>query len=177
MPDSEYISCFRFHAFAERTKCIEFSAFSTEDVDSSMTWNSRKLKGRLPPGTWNPEGAVSLITLVILSALQYSLEIKDKAGTAHIFRIISVAQVCTQWDFIVNEAARNCFKCVTHRNSLRAVCSLTWEPSRDVALAMLLLGLVRSKLGKATLLSGLVGRLHRGGRWVSLQFLVILCFL
>ncbi|XP_031223076.1 von Willebrand factor A domain-containing protein 3B isoform X4 [Mastomys coucha] len=40
----------RFHAFAERTKCIEFSAFSTEDVDSSMTWNSRKLKGRLPPG-------------------------------------------------------------------------------------------------------------------------------
>ncbi|XP_052601105.1 von Willebrand factor A domain-containing protein 3B [Peromyscus californicus insignis] len=40
----------RFHAFAERTECLEFSAFSTEDVDSSMTWNSRKLKGRLPPG-------------------------------------------------------------------------------------------------------------------------------
>ncbi|CAO2607885.1 von Willebrand factor A domain-containing protein 3B [Lemmus lemmus] len=41
----------RFHAFAERTECLEFSAFSTEDVDRSMTWNSRKLKGRLPPGT------------------------------------------------------------------------------------------------------------------------------
>ncbi|GAB1284888.1 von Willebrand factor A domain-containing 3B [Apodemus speciosus] len=40
----------RFHAFAERTDCVEFSAFSMEDVDSSMTWNSRKLKGRLPPG-------------------------------------------------------------------------------------------------------------------------------
>ncbi|XP_040585418.1 von Willebrand factor A domain-containing protein 3B isoform X3 [Mesocricetus auratus] len=40
----------RFHAFAERTECLAFSAFSTEDVDSSMTWNSRKLKGRLPPG-------------------------------------------------------------------------------------------------------------------------------
>ncbi|XP_076413597.1 von Willebrand factor A domain-containing protein 3B isoform X2 [Peromyscus maniculatus bairdii] len=40
----------RFHAFAERTECLEFSAFSMEDVDSSMTWNSRKLKGRLPPG-------------------------------------------------------------------------------------------------------------------------------
>uniref|UniRef100_A0A8C6GDJ8 von Willebrand factor A domain containing 3B n=1 Tax=Mus spicilegus TaxID=10103 RepID=A0A8C6GDJ8_MUSSI len=40
----------RFHAFAERTECVEFSAFSTEGVDSSMTWNSRKLKGRLPPG-------------------------------------------------------------------------------------------------------------------------------
>ncbi|ERE92686.1 von Willebrand factor A domain-containing protein 3B-like protein [Cricetulus griseus] len=39
-----------FHAFAERTECLEFSAFSTKDVDSSMTWNSRKLKGRIPPG-------------------------------------------------------------------------------------------------------------------------------
>lgn len=38
-----------FHAFAERTECEEFSAFSTEGVDGSMTWNSRKLKGRLPP--------------------------------------------------------------------------------------------------------------------------------
>lgn len=62
------------------------------------------------------------------------------------------------------DLSRNCFKCVAHRNSLRDVCSLTWEPSGDVALAMLFLGLVRSKLGRATLLSGLVGRLHREGR-------------
>jgi hypothetical protein len=102
MPDAEPISCFRFHAFAERTECEEFSAFSTEGVDGSMTWNSRKLKGRLPPGTWNPEGAVSLVTLVISSALQYSLEIKDEIGTTHIFCIISLAQPCTQWDFTVN---------------------------------------------------------------------------
>ncbi|XP_076771174.1 von Willebrand factor A domain-containing protein 3B isoform X3 [Arvicanthis niloticus] len=40
----------RFHAFAERTVSPEFSAFPMEDVDSSMSWNSRKLKGRLPPG-------------------------------------------------------------------------------------------------------------------------------
>lgn len=44
----------RFHAFAERTECLEFSAFSMEDVDSSMTWNSRKLKGRLPPEEATP---------------------------------------------------------------------------------------------------------------------------
>nr|XP_006244922.1 von Willebrand factor A domain-containing protein 3B isoform X2 [Rattus norvegicus] len=40
----------RFHAFAERTECLKFSAFAMEDVDSSLTWNSRKLKGRQPPG-------------------------------------------------------------------------------------------------------------------------------
>uniref|UniRef100_F7GIX2 von Willebrand factor A domain containing 3B n=1 Tax=Callithrix jacchus TaxID=9483 RepID=F7GIX2_CALJA len=40
----------RFHAFAERTECVEFPAFSTKDGDSVMTWNSRKLKGKLPPG-------------------------------------------------------------------------------------------------------------------------------
>ncbi|XP_017727343.1 PREDICTED: von Willebrand factor A domain-containing protein 3B isoform X2 [Rhinopithecus bieti] len=40
----------RFHAFAERTECVEFSAFSTKDGDDVMTWNSRKLKGKLPPG-------------------------------------------------------------------------------------------------------------------------------
>nr|XP_048286275.1 von Willebrand factor A domain-containing protein 3B isoform X2 [Myodes glareolus] len=40
----------RFHAFAERTECLEFSTFSTEDIDGAVTWNSRKLKGRLPPG-------------------------------------------------------------------------------------------------------------------------------
>nr|XP_037860102.1 von Willebrand factor A domain-containing protein 3B isoform X2 [Chlorocebus sabaeus] len=40
----------RFHAFAERTECVEFPAFSTKDGDDVMTWNSRKLKGKLPPG-------------------------------------------------------------------------------------------------------------------------------
>uniref|UniRef100_A0A2K6NBW9 von Willebrand factor A domain containing 3B n=1 Tax=Rhinopithecus roxellana TaxID=61622 RepID=A0A2K6NBW9_RHIRO len=40
----------RFHAFAERTECVEFSAFSTKAGDDLMTWNSRKLKGKLPPG-------------------------------------------------------------------------------------------------------------------------------
>lgn len=39
----------RFHAFAERTECIEFPAFSTKD-DSVISCNSRKLKGKLPPG-------------------------------------------------------------------------------------------------------------------------------
>ncbi|PNJ08606.1 VWA3B isoform 6 [Pongo abelii] len=40
----------RFHAFAERTECVEFPAFSTKDGDDVMTWNSRNLKGKLPPG-------------------------------------------------------------------------------------------------------------------------------
>uniref|UniRef100_A0A0P6K2C8 von Willebrand factor A domain-containing protein 3B n=1 Tax=Heterocephalus glaber TaxID=10181 RepID=A0A0P6K2C8_HETGA len=40
----------RFHAFAERTECIEFPAFSTKNDDSVISWNSRKLKGKLPPG-------------------------------------------------------------------------------------------------------------------------------
>ncbi|XP_055462912.1 von Willebrand factor A domain-containing protein 3B [Psammomys obesus] len=40
----------RFHAFAERTNCLELSAISTEDDDTPVTCNSRKLKGRLPPG-------------------------------------------------------------------------------------------------------------------------------
>ncbi|XP_055256086.1 von Willebrand factor A domain-containing protein 3B isoform X5 [Moschus berezovskii] len=40
----------RFHAFAERTECVEFPAFPIKDGDSMITWNSRKLKGKLPPG-------------------------------------------------------------------------------------------------------------------------------
>ncbi|XP_037383798.2 LOW QUALITY PROTEIN: von Willebrand factor A domain-containing protein 3B [Talpa occidentalis] len=40
----------RFHAFAERTQCVEFPAFLRKDGDSAITWNSRKLKGKLPPG-------------------------------------------------------------------------------------------------------------------------------
>ncbi|XP_011380274.1 von Willebrand factor A domain-containing protein 3B isoform X3 [Pteropus vampyrus] len=40
----------RFHAFAERTECVEFPEFPRRDGDSTMTWNSRKLKGKLPPG-------------------------------------------------------------------------------------------------------------------------------
>lgn len=78
VPNTEHPSCFRFHAFAERTECLEFSAFSTEDVDGAVTWNSRKLKGRLPPGTWTPEGAAALITLIISSGLPRSLEVKAK---------------------------------------------------------------------------------------------------
>ncbi|KAM4867024.1 von Willebrand factor A domain-containing protein 3B isoform 3-T3 [Thomomys bottae] len=40
----------RFHAFAERTVCIEFPTSTTKNGDSVITWNSRKLKGKLPPG-------------------------------------------------------------------------------------------------------------------------------
>ncbi|XP_049713205.1 von Willebrand factor A domain-containing protein 3B isoform X2 [Elephas maximus indicus] len=40
----------RFHAFAERTECVEFPALTTKDGRSVITWNSRKLKGKLPPG-------------------------------------------------------------------------------------------------------------------------------
>ncbi|XP_022454823.1 LOW QUALITY PROTEIN: von Willebrand factor A domain-containing protein 3B [Delphinapterus leucas] len=40
----------RFHAFAERTECVELPAFPIKDGDSVITWNSRKLKGKLPPG-------------------------------------------------------------------------------------------------------------------------------
>ncbi|XP_005400758.1 PREDICTED: von Willebrand factor A domain-containing protein 3B isoform X3 [Chinchilla lanigera] len=40
----------RFHAFAERTECIEFPTCSTKDDYSVISWNSRKLKGKLPPG-------------------------------------------------------------------------------------------------------------------------------
>uniref|UniRef100_A0A8D2CXU5 von Willebrand factor A domain containing 3B n=1 Tax=Sciurus vulgaris TaxID=55149 RepID=A0A8D2CXU5_SCIVU len=40
----------RFHAFAARTRCMEWPAFPTEAGDSVITWDSRKLKGKLPPG-------------------------------------------------------------------------------------------------------------------------------
>nr|XP_020141858.1 von Willebrand factor A domain-containing protein 3B isoform X5 [Microcebus murinus] len=40
----------RFHAFAERTECVLFPAFHTKDGDGVMSWNSWKLKGKLPPG-------------------------------------------------------------------------------------------------------------------------------
>ncbi|KAM6180288.1 von Willebrand factor A domain-containing protein 3B [Erethizon dorsatum] len=40
----------RFHAFAERTECVEFPTSSTKGNDSVISWNSRKLKGKLPPG-------------------------------------------------------------------------------------------------------------------------------
>ncbi|XP_058434275.1 von Willebrand factor A domain-containing protein 3B isoform X2 [Marmota monax] len=40
----------RFHAFAERTECMELPAFLTEAGDNVITWNSRKLRGKLPPG-------------------------------------------------------------------------------------------------------------------------------
>lgn len=72
VPNTEHLSPFRFHAFAERTEWLEFSACSTEDVDSTVTWNSQKLKGRLPPGTWTPEGAAALTTLIISSGVRCS---------------------------------------------------------------------------------------------------------
>ncbi|KAM6178260.1 von Willebrand factor A domain-containing protein 3B [Rhynchocyon petersi] len=40
----------RFHAFAERTECMEFPALTMEDDTCSIAWNTRKLKGKLPPG-------------------------------------------------------------------------------------------------------------------------------
>ncbi|KAI4587869.1 hypothetical protein MJG53_020547, partial [Ovis ammon polii x Ovis aries] len=51
----------RFHAFAERTECVEFPAFPIKDGDSVITWNSRKLKGKLPPGIWGVREDVFLI--------------------------------------------------------------------------------------------------------------------
>lgn len=51
--------CFRFHAFAERTECVKFPELPRRDGDSTMTWNSRKLKGKPPPGTWNEKETVS----------------------------------------------------------------------------------------------------------------------
>uniref|UniRef100_G3UF69 von Willebrand factor A domain containing 3B n=1 Tax=Loxodonta africana TaxID=9785 RepID=G3UF69_LOXAF len=50
----------RFHAFAERTECVEFPALTTKDGRSVITWNSRKLKGKLPPGTRTLEELCSL---------------------------------------------------------------------------------------------------------------------
>ncbi|ELK23202.1 von Willebrand factor A domain-containing protein 3B [Myotis davidii] len=40
----------RFHAFAERTEYVGFPASSLKDGDSVVTSNSRKLKGKPPPG-------------------------------------------------------------------------------------------------------------------------------
>ncbi|XP_066123884.1 LOW QUALITY PROTEIN: von Willebrand factor A domain-containing protein 3B [Saccopteryx bilineata] len=40
----------RFHAFTERTVCVELPSFSLKDDDSIVTWNSRKLKGKPPSG-------------------------------------------------------------------------------------------------------------------------------
>ncbi|XP_030884589.1 von Willebrand factor A domain-containing protein 3B [Leptonychotes weddellii] len=40
----------RFHAFAERTECVEFPPLAVKDGDSVITWNLRKLKGKHPPG-------------------------------------------------------------------------------------------------------------------------------
>ncbi|XP_037663049.1 von Willebrand factor A domain-containing protein 3B isoform X2 [Choloepus didactylus] len=40
----------RFHAFAERTECMEFPAFAVQEGEGVVTWNSRKLKGEPPPG-------------------------------------------------------------------------------------------------------------------------------
>lgn len=67
-------SCFRFHAFAERTECVEFPAFSLKDGDSVATWNSRKLKGKLPPGTWNQKE--TSVFCILISDNLASLEIK-----------------------------------------------------------------------------------------------------
>ncbi|KAM9211762.1 LOW QUALITY PROTEIN: von Willebrand factor A domain-containing protein 3B [Dugong dugon] len=40
----------RFHAFAERTECVQFPAPTMKDGGSGITWNSRRLKGKPPPG-------------------------------------------------------------------------------------------------------------------------------
>ncbi|XP_058523544.1 von Willebrand factor A domain-containing protein 3B isoform X3 [Ochotona princeps] len=40
----------RFHAFAERSECTDFPTLPPQNGDSEVTWNSRKLKGKLPPG-------------------------------------------------------------------------------------------------------------------------------
>ncbi|CAD7677341.1 unnamed protein product [Nyctereutes procyonoides] len=40
----------RFHAFAERTECVEFPAFAIKDGDNVIPWNLRKLKGKPTPG-------------------------------------------------------------------------------------------------------------------------------
>ncbi|XP_075418794.1 von Willebrand factor A domain-containing protein 3B [Tenrec ecaudatus] len=40
----------RFHAFAERTERVEFPLLTVKDGRSVITWNSRRLRGKLPPG-------------------------------------------------------------------------------------------------------------------------------
>ncbi|XP_058134113.1 von Willebrand factor A domain-containing protein 3B isoform X4 [Dasypus novemcinctus] len=40
----------RFHAFAQRTECVDFPAPPLKEGGGAVTWNSRKLKGTLPPG-------------------------------------------------------------------------------------------------------------------------------
>ncbi|XP_027476221.2 von Willebrand factor A domain-containing protein 3B isoform X6 [Zalophus californianus] len=40
----------RFHAFAERTECVEFPPLAVKDGDSVISWNLRRLKGKHPPG-------------------------------------------------------------------------------------------------------------------------------
>lgn len=34
---------------------MEIPAFAGKDGDSVITWNLRKLKGKRPPGTWDPK--------------------------------------------------------------------------------------------------------------------------
>ncbi|EPQ05222.1 von Willebrand factor A domain-containing protein 3B [Myotis brandtii] len=51
----------RFHAFAERTEYAGFPASSLKDGDSVMSRNSRKLKGKPPPGTWHRKETVCVV--------------------------------------------------------------------------------------------------------------------
>lgn len=44
---------------------MELPAFPIKDGDSVITWNSRKLKGKLPPGTW--DGKESVLYVLITS--------------------------------------------------------------------------------------------------------------
>lgn len=53
---------------------MEFPAFSLKDGDSVLTWNSRKLKGKLPPGTWNQKE--TSVFCILISDDLVSLEIK-----------------------------------------------------------------------------------------------------
>ena len=72
-------SCFRFHAFAERTECVEFPAFAIKDGDSVIPWNLRKLKGKPPPGIWDqkpPTQQHSVVFILVTSDFLHLWEIK-----------------------------------------------------------------------------------------------------
>lgn len=91
-------SCFRFHAFAERTECVEFPASALKDGDSVNTWNSRKLKGKPPPGTWDRKNSNNnkqqqhSVVYILTSDFLYAWEIKHHVGTNGILFIIYMVQ-------------------------------------------------------------------------------------
>ncbi|VCX10307.1 unnamed protein product, partial [Gulo gulo] len=83
----------RFHAFAERTECVDFPEFAVKDGDSVITWNLRKLKGKHPPGAgvredvfliWREiEEACSTLTQIQRLVTEPSMAPSDVATVNH----------------------------------------------------------------------------------------------